>query len=275
MPSESQYARRLAESGCRVIVPTLINRTEPHRAISPIANGFIALHSSLAAGSWATKCKKFWLASIGSATNRCDAAKIGVIGWGEGGLMALYAGALDPRIDAVCVSGYFDNRNDIWQEPIDRNVFGLLEQFGDAELASMIAPRALVVEAARGPEATIPGGRGAPARVVTPELAAVRSEVDRANESGRRLTTGANIATDRQRRGWPRSIRQRARRLSALLKALDPDAKLAASAGSVRGWHDSPTQPPAMRGKCTSLIATANGCCAKANTCAKRTFGTN
>ena len=88
-----------------------------------------------------------------------NAAKIGVIGWGEGGLLALYAGALDPRIDAVCVSGYFDNRNNIWQEPIDRNVFGLLEQFGDAELASMIAPRALVVEAARGPEATIPGGR--------------------------------------------------------------------------------------------------------------------
>ena len=70
-----------------------------------------------------------------------DAAKIGVIGWGEGGLIALYAGALDTRIDAVCVSGYFDNRNNIWQEPIDRNVFGLLEQFGDAELASMIAPR--------------------------------------------------------------------------------------------------------------------------------------
>ncbi len=25
----------------------------------------------------------------------------------------------------------------VWQDPVDRNVFGLLEQFGDAELAGM------------------------------------------------------------------------------------------------------------------------------------------
>ncbi len=31
--------------------------------------------------------------------------KIGVFGYGEGGLIALYAAALDPRIDAVGVSG--------------------------------------------------------------------------------------------------------------------------------------------------------------------------
>ena len=73
-------------------------------------------------------------------TKDLKGVKIGIIGWGEGGLLALNAGALDPHIHAVCVSGYFDNRNNVWQEPIDRNVFGLLEQFGDAELASMIAP---------------------------------------------------------------------------------------------------------------------------------------
>jgi predicted alpha/beta-fold hydrolase len=78
------------------------------------------------------------------------------------------------------VSGYFDSRQNIWQEPLDRNVFGLLEQFGDAELASLIAPRSLIVEASSGPEATIPGGRGAPARLVTPTLETVRSERDRA-----------------------------------------------------------------------------------------------
>ena len=57
-------------------------------------------------------------------------------------MIALYAAALDPRIDAVGVSGYFDDRNDVWQEPIDRNVFGLLEQFGDAEVASADRPAA-------------------------------------------------------------------------------------------------------------------------------------
>ena len=106
---------------------------------------------------------------------------IGVVGWGEGGLLALYAGALDPRIGAVGVSGYFDDRRHVWQEPIDRNVFGLFEQFGDAELASMVAPRPLVVEAALAPELTLTGkGGGAPAKLTTPGVESVKAEVARA-----------------------------------------------------------------------------------------------
>jgi dienelactone hydrolase len=177
--AESQFARRLAESGCRVIVPMLVNRQEHanrltnrewlYRAAFELGRGLIGyeVQKTLACVDWFTK-------------DSGDAARVGLVGWGEGGLIALYAGALDPRIDAVCVSGYFDNRNNLWQEPIDRNVFGLLDEFGDAELASMIAPRSLVVEAAIGPEATIPGGVGAPARVVTPELKSVEAELKRA-----------------------------------------------------------------------------------------------
>jgi cephalosporin-C deacetylase-like acetyl esterase len=108
-------------------------------------------------------------------------ARIGVAGWGEGGLIALYAAALDERVDAALVSGYFADRRQIWQEPIDRNIFGLLDQFGDAELASLMAPRRLIVEAARGPERVFKGERGgAPARLVTPSLDEVESEVARA-----------------------------------------------------------------------------------------------
>ena len=107
--------------------------------------------------------------------------RVGVFGYGEGGAIALYAAALDPRIEAVCVSGYFDDRNDVWRQPVDRNVFGLLEQFGDAEVASLIAPRPLIVEAAKGPEFVIPPGTGgAPGRLTTPKLETVRAEVERA-----------------------------------------------------------------------------------------------
>src|SRR5512141_1980321 len=72
---------------------------------------------------------------------------------------------------------------------MDRNVFGLLEQFGDAEVAAMSAPRSLVIEAARGPELTLRGGggwraaerfNGAPAVLESPRLEAVRSEFERA-----------------------------------------------------------------------------------------------
>ena len=67
--------------------------------------------------------------------------KIGVAGYSEGGLIAFYAAAVDKRIDAVLVSGYFNSRQRVWDEPIYRNVWGLLSEFGDAEIASLIAPR--------------------------------------------------------------------------------------------------------------------------------------
>ena len=102
--------------------------------------------------------------------------KIGVMGYGEGGLLALYAGALDQRIDAVAVSGYFDSRQNIWQEPIDRNVFGLLKQFGDAELMSLVTPRSIIIEACKAPELTLPSEGGAPARLVTPNPKTVKAE---------------------------------------------------------------------------------------------------
>ena len=76
---------------------------------------------------------------------------IGVAGYGEGGLLALASGALDGRIQATLVSGYFQPREAVWSEPIYRDVWGLLKEFGDAELAGLIAPRALIVETADVP----------------------------------------------------------------------------------------------------------------------------
>jgi len=190
--AESQYARRLAESGCRIIVPTLINRAPTvnqishreylYRSAFELGRHLIGyeVQKVLAAVDWFERDAN----KGGEQGSKLQDAKIGVIGWGEGGMLALYAGALDERIDAVCISGHFDSRQDIWQEPICRNVFGLLEQFGDAELASMIAPRALIVEAAKGPEVVVPPGTGgaAPSRLTTPGLDDVRKEFERARQ---------------------------------------------------------------------------------------------
>jgi dienelactone hydrolase len=71
---------------------------------------------------------------------------LGIMGHGEGGRLALFAAALDERIDSIAVSGAFGPREQLWKEPADRNVFGLLREFGDAELAGLIAPRPLVIE---------------------------------------------------------------------------------------------------------------------------------
>src|ERR1019366_533189 len=106
---------------------------------------------------------------------------IGVAGYAEGGLLALYAAAPAPRIQAALVSGYFDSRQRLWQEPLYRNVFGLLAEFGDAEIASLIAPRKLVVEYSDAPQITGPPAAtpqirkaAAPGTIQTPEFASVQ-----------------------------------------------------------------------------------------------------
>ena len=190
VPVESQFARRLAESGCRVLIPTLASRaddysiTETGRATNQTHREWIyrpafemgrhvigyEIQKILAAVDW------FERDSVGTGR------KIGVYGYGEGGLLAFYAGAIDPRIASVGVSGYFDSRQRLFNEPIYRNVYGLLREFGDAEIASMIVPRRLVIEACAGPTITgppaiSPGRRGAaPGALATPKLENIRFE---------------------------------------------------------------------------------------------------
>jgi dienelactone hydrolase len=171
VPAKSQFARRLAESGCRVIVPTLISRKmEKRDGRANLTNREFLYRSAFELGRHLIgyELEKVLAAVDWFAKEGGKDAKVGVMGYGEGGMLALYAGALDTRIRTVCVSGYFGNRHDIWQQPIDRNVFGLLDEFGDAELALMTLPRYLIVEHAPAPEVTLPSEGGAPAKLVGP-----------------------------------------------------------------------------------------------------------
>ena len=193
----AQFALRLAENGCQVLVPALIDRADtwsgapgirmtnqPHREwiwrmSFEVGRHIIGYEAQkvLAAVDWFT------------GENQAHAAPIGVAGYGEGGLLALYSAAIDQRVQAVMVSGYFQSRQDVWKEPVYRDVWGLLRGFGDAELASLIAPRALIVEASRGPEIAGPPAetkdrKGATpnGRLTTPPLDSVRAEFERAHK---------------------------------------------------------------------------------------------
>jgi dienelactone hydrolase len=184
VPATMQYARRLAENGCQVVVPVTVSRQDgpmtwngrpvdvSHREFLYRSSFELGRHligyevqQSLACVDW---FKTAW-----------PQVPVGIAGWGDGGMIALYASAIDPRVDSVLISGYFSPRENLWDEPIDRNVFGLLEEFGDAELASMRGGQAMVVDATTGPEAEFSGGAGAPARLVTPAVEQVREEFDR------------------------------------------------------------------------------------------------
>ncbi len=201
LPPARQFARRLAESGCQVIIPTLLSRqtansgstalkvftNQPHREwIYRQAYTFgrhvigYEVQKVLAAVDWF------------ESENAAQRVPIGVVGWGEGGLLAFYSAALDRRINAALVSGYFQRREAIWAEPIYRNVFGLLREFGDAEIASLIVPRILVVEQGPfpkvdGPPSRVPGparigGSAAPGRITPPSPSELAGEVERAKQ---------------------------------------------------------------------------------------------
>jgi len=187
-----QFALHLAEAGCRVLVPVVIDRADtysvslagqatnqPHREWVYRPAFEVGRH---VIGYEVQKV----LAAVDYFARNPERKKIGVMGYGEGGLLALYATALDERIDAACVSGYFGPRDNLWREPIYRNLFGLLNEFGDAELAAMVAPRPLVVDACEAPRVDGPppvrqGRKGAaPGKIETSDPAAVTQEVERA-----------------------------------------------------------------------------------------------
>jgi len=196
VPAKAQFARRLAENGCQVLIPMLINRddtfsgnpeirmtNEPHREF------VYRIAYELGRHIIGYEVQKV-LAAVDWFGSRDPHGRIGVMGYGEGGLIAFYAAAFDSRISAAVVSGYFDERENVSAEPIYRNVWGLLREFGDAEIASLIAPRTLIVEACRGPEVNGPpaaaNGRSNMAcpvgRLSTPPIESVRREAARTRE---------------------------------------------------------------------------------------------
>ncbi len=182
----SQAARRLAESGCRVLVPMLIDRRlEKRNGRANLTSREFLYRPAFELGRHLIgyEIQKILAGVDWFEKERGDNKHgIGLIGWGEGGLLAFYAAALDTRIDAACVSGYFHSRQNIWNEPLDRNVFGLLHEFGDAEIAGLIAPRKLIVEASHGPELVLPSEGGAPAVLTSPQIDDVRAEFARAEK---------------------------------------------------------------------------------------------
>ncbi|MEX1239244.1 MAG: dienelactone hydrolase family protein [Cyclobacteriaceae bacterium] len=190
-------ARRLAEAGWEVVVPVLISREEtfsgsdligrftnqPHREWI-YRQGFVLgrhvvgyeLQKVFAAIDWFESRNKMEESNI----------PIGVAGYGEGGLLALHAAALDERISSTLVSGYFDVREQVWREPIYRNIFGSLKYFGNAELAVMAWPRRMIIEQATAPGVSGPPAASnnrsgaAPGRLSTPDISVAKAEWNRA-----------------------------------------------------------------------------------------------
>ena len=195
IPENSQFARRLAENGYQVLIPVLISRT-------PL---FPGKNNQQNYREWLYR-QAFHMGRhlIGYEVVKIMAAvdwfkqytskdlKIGLAGYCEGGLIAFYSAAVDKRIDAVLVSGYFNNRQMVWNEPIERNVWGLLSEFGDAEITSLIAPRPIVIEYSSTPDIKNKG------EIHTPQFSDVQAEFNRTDKLVKQGFQSRQLVADRE-----------------------------------------------------------------------------
>ncbi len=180
IPVASQGARRLAENGFALVLPITISRdklTTDDKQLSASDQTHRewiyrqAFHMGRHVIGYEVQTVQ---AAVDWLHARHPGVKAGVCGHAEGGLTAFYVAAVEPRIDAALVSGYFDSRQRVWAEPIYRNVRGLLREFGDAEIAGLILPRGLTIEHSPVPDVT--GHKG---EWHTPDFASVQAEVQR------------------------------------------------------------------------------------------------
>ena len=151
---QSSFVQRLAENGFEVIIPQTVSRQK-----MAVADNSRLKRADFTDREWIYRQAFHMgrhvigyevqqvLAGVDWFDKRRESGvKIGVAGYGEGGQIAFFAAALDPRIDATLVSGYFAPRERTWAEPIYRNVWSRLNRFGDAEVASLILPRSTTIE---------------------------------------------------------------------------------------------------------------------------------
>lgn len=208
VPGEHQFARRLAAHGCRVLVPVLIDRSDRFAGNPGVRSvkhsqretlwrasyemgrtptGY-EIQKVLAAADWLEATRqglaepadlRAWFALRSTAPRGLQS--LGVIGYGEGGRIALYAAALDPRFRSSAVLGAFGPQDHLHDQPIYRNAWSMLRDFGDAEIARLVVPRGLYVEYGLYPEVRHNDEHGgAPGRSWTPSHDEVYAEVERA-----------------------------------------------------------------------------------------------
>jgi len=196
LPESSQVARHMASAGCVVFCPLLIDRQTtfsahpnvratnlPHREYLYRLSFPFGLHpvgyevAKISTGIQAIQ------RHLGSHDR-----KQALYGEGEGGLVSLVTAALEARtFDVVAIRGYFDQRENVWSEPAYRNFFGQLTEFGDAEIASLIAPGELIIDTGVAHEVDGPpvvaGRRNicSPGTITTPPHAHVLPEYERAS----------------------------------------------------------------------------------------------
>ena len=141
----------LADLGCRVIVPTIIDRKQgfsnnldiPRKTNIPRREFIYRMAYEMGYQINGLEIQKL-LPLINWFSFKDPTIPIGVAGNGDGAFQALILSFLDNRIQSSWIDGYPLNRNKTWSEPLDRNIWNYLKYFSDAELVSLSKASTLI-----------------------------------------------------------------------------------------------------------------------------------
>ena len=183
LPSHRQIGLRFALAGFRLLIPAPVNR---ERFGGPEGKDEAILKTDQTHREWIYRQAfqmgrhplgyevQTMLAALDWYAMQFPGSEVTAAGYGEGGRVAMYAAALDDRFSHAFISGAFASRAKAWEEPIYRNLFGLLPDHGDAEVAGLIYPRPLLLEHTTFPEVKEQKGD-----LTTPPYAEVEAEFQR------------------------------------------------------------------------------------------------
>ena len=182
----SGIGRRMADNGCQVLIPTIVDRNDtwsgnPRFRMTNQPHREFIYRMAFEMGRHIIG---YEVQKVLAAVDYFEGAKlpIGIYGNGEGGLIALYTAAADTRIGRTMIAGYFHHEEQrTWEEPIYRNVWGLLPDYGDKTLLRMIAPRKAILVAGgyprvNGPPPESKDRRGAAPGKLSPQAGGVPEE---------------------------------------------------------------------------------------------------
>jgi len=192
---KAKKIRALAQSGSRVFVVAMVDRRDDNsgsRVIGRFTNQphreFVyRMAYEMGRHVIGYEIQRV-LGLVDILTHQDPKQTISLWGWGEGGVVALPAAALDERISRVGLGGSFSPKENVWQEPIYRNVWNYVSEFGDAGTAVLLGNRALFVsnEACpiiEGPPTNRNGRTGAaPGKLGAYDLKKVEAEFDLARQ---------------------------------------------------------------------------------------------
>lgn len=155
LPLDQQIARHFAQHAERVFVPFVLDRKDDWSKADPINRSTNQSHREFVyrmayeMGMHPTGMEVSKVRSTISWMNRFSASPIILVGIGEGGITATIASAMEPptrsKVAVTMSCGWFGWGDDLHTQPIDRNMWGNVQQFGRLGLARMIFPRGYIV----------------------------------------------------------------------------------------------------------------------------------